>query len=139
MRQRQPVRTRILLPLSADQENTCETVNAPDALASQLFVRGWRGALQEPTAVQAAYRHLAAWLDSPKLEDDQVLPLVAQVLRGYVGQEGPSSLLVGSSDSSDLGRARRAQLFAQLISEVAASSGPSGVARSGGDCAVVTA
>ncbi|MFD4711934.1 hypothetical protein ACFWN5_20005 [Streptomyces sp. NPDC058430] len=129
----------ILLPLPADQENTGETVNAPDALASQLFVRGWRAALQEPTAAPAAYRHLAAWLDSPKLEDDQVLPLAAQVLRGYVGQEGPSSLLVGSPDSSGLGRARRAQLFAQLISEVAASSGPSAVARSGGDGAVVTA
>ncbi|MFF1263558.1 hypothetical protein ACFVZT_43010 [Streptomyces sp. NPDC058321] len=123
----------ILLPLPADQENTGATVNAPDALASQLFVRGWRAALQEPTAVQAAYQHLAAWLDSPKLEDDQILPLAAQVLRGYVGQEGPSNLLVGSPDSSDLGRARRAQLFAQLISEVASPSGPGAMALSGGD------
>jgi hypothetical protein len=129
----------ILLPLPADQEHTGEAVDAPDVLAGQLFVRGWRAALQEPTAAQAAYRHLAAWLDSPKLQDDQVLPLVAQVLRGYLGQEGPSGLLVGSPDSSELGRTRRAQLFAQLISEVASPASPSAVARSGGDGAAVTA
>ncbi|MEU7061302.1 hypothetical protein [Streptomyces sp. NPDC046197] len=129
----------ILLPLPANQESTGEAVDASDVLAGQLFVRGWRAALQEPTAAQAAYRHLAAWLDSPKLQDDQVLPLAAQVLRGYLGQEGPSGLLVGSPDSSELGRARRAQLFAQLISEVASPASPGAMARSGGDGAAVTA
>ncbi|MFH8993099.1 hypothetical protein [Streptomyces sp. NPDC017940] len=129
----------ILLPLPANQESNGEALEAPDVLAGQLFVRGWRAALQEPTAAQAAYQHLAAWLDSPKLQDDQVLPLAAQVLRGYLGQEGPSGLLVGSPDSSDLGRARRARLFAQLISEVASPASPSVRARSGGDGATVTA
>ncbi|MFB8183387.1 hypothetical protein ACFC8N_46980 [Streptomyces sp. NPDC055966] len=129
----------ILLPLPADQESTGEAVNTPDVLSGQLFVRGWRAALQEPTAAQTAYRHLAAWLDSPKLQDDQVLPLAAQVLRGCLGQEGPSGLLVGSPDSSDLGRARRAQLFAQLISEVTSPASPSAVPRSGGDGTAMTA
>ncbi|WP_046497398.1 hypothetical protein [Streptomyces odonnellii] len=129
----------VLLPLPADQESTGEAVDAPDVLAGQLFVRGWRAALQEPTAAQAAYRHLAAWLDSPKLEDPQVLPLAAQVMRGYVGQEGPSGLLVGSPDSSELGRARRAQLLTQLISEAASPADPSAVAPSGGNGAAVTA
>ncbi|GGV28173.1 hypothetical protein GCM10010260_80740 [Streptomyces filipinensis] len=129
----------ILLPLPASQESTGEAVDAPNVLADQLFVRGWRAALQEPTTAQAAYRHLAAWLDSPELQDDQVLPLVAQVLRGYLGQEGPSGLLVGSPDSSELGRARRAQLFARLISEVASPASPTAMPRSGGDGAAVTA
>ncbi|MFF3350645.1 hypothetical protein [Streptomyces sp. NPDC002779] len=129
----------VLLPLPANRKSTGEVVDAPNALAGHLFVRGWHATLLEPTAAQAAYRHLAAWLDSPKLQDDQVLPLAAQVLRGYVGQEGPSGLLVGSPDSSDLGRARRARLFAQLISEVASPIGPSALARSGGDGAAVTA
>jgi hypothetical protein len=129
----------ILLPLPTPQEHTSEAVDAPDVPAGQLFVRGWRAALQEPTAARAAYRDLAAWLDSPKLQDEQVLPLAAQVLRGYVGQEGPSGLLVGSPDSSDLGRARRAQLLAQLLSEVASPASASGMARSGGESAAVTA
>ncbi|MEU3862502.1 hypothetical protein AB0F03_35090 [Streptomyces sp. NPDC028722] len=127
----------ILLPLPANQESTGEAVDAPNVLADQLFVRGWRAALQEPTTAQSAYRHLAAWLDSPALQDDQVLPLAAQVLRDYLGQEGPSGLLVGSPDSSDLGRDRRAQLFAQLISEVASPASPTAMAQSGG--AAVTA
>ncbi|MEU1661551.1 hypothetical protein ABZ527_36505 [Streptomyces griseofuscus] len=129
----------ILLPLPADQESAGEGVGASGVLAGRLFVRGWRAALQEPTAAQAAYRHLAAWLDSPKLQDEQVLLLVAQVLRGSVGQEGPSGLLVGSPDSSDLGRARRAQLLAQLISEAASPAGHGALARSSGDGATVTA
>lgn len=127
------------LPLPAHQESTGEAVDAHDVLASQLFARGWRAALQEPTAAQAAYRQLAAWLDSPKLQDDQVLPLAAQVLRGYLGQEGPSGLLVGSPDSSDLGRERRTRLLAQLITEIASTANPSAMARSGGDGAAVTA
>ncbi|MFB7575723.1 hypothetical protein [Streptomyces sp. NPDC056165] len=129
----------ILLPLPANQESTGEAVDAPDVLAGQLFVRGWRATLQEPTAAQAAYQHLAAWLDSPKLEDDQVLPLAAQVLRGHLGQAGPADLLVGSRGSSDLGRVRRVRLFDQLISEVASLTGPSATVRSVGDGAPVTA
>ncbi|SHN34415.1 hypothetical protein [Actinacidiphila paucisporea] len=129
----------ILLPLPTNQERSREAVDAPDVLAGQLFVRGWRAALQEPTTAQAAYRDLASWLDSPQLQDDQVLPLAAQVLRGNLGQEGPSGLLVGSPDSSDLGRARRAQLLAQLLSDVASAASASGMARPGGERAAVTA
>ncbi|MFF3459692.1 hypothetical protein ACFYXH_36435 [Streptomyces sp. NPDC002730] len=124
-----------LLPLPAPQESADE---APDALAGQLFVRGWRAALREPTAAQEAHRHLAAWLDSSKLEDDQVLPLTAEVLRGYLGQAGAADLLVGSPGSSDLGRVRRKKVLDQLISEVASPGSPSTAVQSG-DGAPVTA
>lgn len=125
-----------LLPLPAAQESAGE---APDVLAGQLFVRGWRAALLEPAAAEAAHRHLAAWLDSSKLEDDQVLPLAAEVLRGYLGRAGAADLLVGSSGSSGLGRARRAKLLDQLISEAAFSSSSNAAGQSGGDGTPVTA
>ncbi|MGW2785936.1 hypothetical protein ACWC3X_32585 [Streptomyces populi] len=128
-----------LLPLPAAQESTDEAPSAPGVLAGQLFVRGWRAALQQPTTGAEAHRHLAAWLDSPKLDDDQVLPLAAQVLRGYLGQAGPSDLLVGSPGSSDLGRTRRARLLDQLISEVASSQSPGTAMPSGGDSISTTA
>ncbi|WSQ15103.1 hypothetical protein OG604_49520 [Streptomyces sp. NBC_01231] len=108
-----------LLPLPAVQE---PTFDATDALAGELFVRGWRAALREPSTAEAAHSQLAAWLDSPKLSNEQVLPLAAAVLRGHLGQAGAAELLVGSPSSSDLGRARRKRLLDQLIGEQVAST-----------------
>ncbi|MGW7359971.1 hypothetical protein ACWGI0_25905 [Streptomyces sp. NPDC054802] len=80
----------------------------------QLIIRGWRAALLEPATAEEAYDHLAVWLDSPGLSDDQVLPLTAAVLRGHMGREGPAALLV--SHGTDLGTRRR-MLLDQLFSE----------------------
>ncbi|MGW6890347.1 hypothetical protein [Streptomyces chartreusis] len=103
-----------LLELPAGQEPA-------DDAADDLFVRGWRAALREPSTSEAAHAQLAAWLDTPKLSDEQVLPLVASILRGNLGQAGAAELLVGSPDSSPLGRARRKKLLDQLIGEQTAS------------------
>jgi hypothetical protein len=81
----------------------------------QLIIRGWRAAMLEPDTAKAAYEHLAVWLDSPELSDDQVLPVTAEVLRGSIGREGPAALLV--SHGTDLGRTRRRTLLDQLFSE----------------------
>ncbi|MEU4097909.1 hypothetical protein [Streptomyces sp. NPDC026673] len=94
-----------------------------DTLTHELFVQGWRAAHMETTTTQAAHDRLAAWLDSPHLSDDQVLPLAVAVLRGRLGQQGAAELLVGSSSSSDLGRARRKMLFNRLISDQTTSHG----------------
>ncbi|WP_411139323.1 hypothetical protein [Streptomyces sp. C10] len=107
-----------LLPLPVARETTDDSI---DALAGQLLVRGWRAALVEPAAARAAHDQLAACLDSPSLSDEQVLPLAVEVLRGHLGQEGAAELLVGSADSSSVGRTRRRRLLDQLISEEAAS------------------
>ncbi|WP_405593830.1 hypothetical protein OG741_37680 [Streptomyces sp. NBC_01410] len=97
-----------------------ETASASDEAAiAQFFVRGWRAALLEPATGERAYAHLAAWLDSPELSDNQVLPLAAAVLRGSIGREGPAALLV--SHGTDLGRTRRRTLLDQLFSEQSAS------------------
>jgi len=108
------ITSETLLPLPAAQEDADD---ATDTSAGQLFVRGWRAALLEPSAAKTAHGHLAAWLDSPRLPDDQVLPLATAVLRGCLGQAGTAELLVGSPESSDLGRVRRKRLLDQLISE----------------------
>ncbi|WP_129837911.1 hypothetical protein [Streptomyces sp. RFCAC02] len=102
-----------LLPLPETQESVDDEV-APQS--PHLFARGWRAALREPSTTDAAHNRLAAWLDSSKLTDEQVLPMAATVLRGHIGQAGAAVLLVGSSGSSDLGRARRLKLVDMLIS-----------------------
>jgi hypothetical protein len=89
----------------------------PSTVSGQLCIRGWRAVLQEPTTAETAHTRLAAWLDSPDLPDEEVLPLATAVLHGYVGQVGPAALLVGSSSSSDLGRARRRRLLDHLLAE----------------------
>ncbi|MEU9117269.1 hypothetical protein AB0D04_37350 [Streptomyces sp. NPDC048483] len=105
-----------LLPLPIAQEPADDSI---DALAGQLFTSGWRAALIEPDTAERAYAQLAAWLDSPVLSDDQVLPLTAEILRGSIGREGPAALLV--SHGTDLGRTRRRTLLDQLLSEQSAS------------------
>ncbi|MEV0374672.1 hypothetical protein AB0I10_33640 [Streptomyces sp. NPDC050636] len=107
-----------LLPLPVARETADDSI---DALAGQLLVRGWRAALLEPTAAKAAHDQLAACLDSPRLSDEQVLPLAVAVLRGHLGQEGAAEVLVGSADSSSVGRTRRRRLLDELISEQAPS------------------
>ncbi|MFJ9718539.1 hypothetical protein ACIRPQ_21805 [Streptomyces sp. NPDC101213] len=105
-----------------------------DELASKLFVQGWRAALQEPLENRAARDHLAAWLDSSELSDNQVLPLAAAVLHDQLGKAGTAELLVGSPDSTDLGRTRRKRLIDQLIAQQTASPTESGPASyPGGD------
>ncbi|MFJ8755323.1 hypothetical protein ACIREO_39355 [Streptomyces sp. NPDC102441] len=104
----------VLLPMPVTPEEV-ESSSVP--LPDQLFIRGWRAALGEPATAGLAHDHLAAWLDSLKLDDDQVLPLAAAVLRGHLGHEGAATLLVGSASSSDVGRSRRRLLLDQLISE----------------------
>ncbi|MFF3691080.1 hypothetical protein [Streptomyces sp. NPDC002187] len=97
-----------------------ETASSSDKTSlAQYFIRGWRAALLERATAERAYAHLAAWLDSPELSDDQVLPLTAAVLRGRIGREGPAALLVGHG--TDLGRTRRRTLLDQLFSEQSAS------------------
>ncbi|MEW1926769.1 hypothetical protein [Streptomyces sp. NPDC088360] len=103
-----------LLPLPVVEKAADGSAGAP---VGELFVRGWRAALLEPTAAETAHVNLAAWLDSPHLADDQVLSLAAAVLRGIIGREGTAKLLVGNPDSSEVGRARRRLLLDQLISE----------------------
>lgn len=103
-----------LLPLPAGQEPADDAADSPPG---DLFVRGWRATLREPSTSEAAHAQLAAWLDTPKLSDEQVLPLVAAVLRGNLGQAGAAELLVGSPNSSPLGRTRRKRLLDQLIGE----------------------
>ncbi|MEV8597613.1 hypothetical protein [Streptomyces sp. NPDC052012] len=120
------ITSEALLPLPAAQEDDDA---AADASAAELFVRGWRAALLEPSAAKTAHSHLAAWLDSSRLSDDQVLPLATAVLRGCIGQAGTAELLVGSPASSDLGRVRRRRLLDQLILEQVRSHrepGPAG-------------
>ncbi|MGW4759413.1 hypothetical protein [Streptomyces chartreusis] len=107
-----------LMPLPAAQEPADDPA---DTMAGDLFVRGWRAALQSPATSEVSHAQLAAWLDSPKLSDEQVLPLAATVLRGHLGRAGAAELLVGSPGSSDLGRARRKKLLDQLIGEQAAA------------------
>ncbi|WP_318218765.1 hypothetical protein [Streptomyces sp. SCL15-6] len=111
----------IHLLLPGEQESADDLRARP---TGQLFVRGWRAALQEPAIAEAAHARLASWLDSPALPDQQVLPLAGEVLRGYIGQAGAAAVLVGSSSSSDVGRSRRRRLLDQLILEHAAT--PSG-------------
>ncbi|MGC5040028.1 hypothetical protein ACPXCS_32270 [Streptomyces sp. DT190] len=125
-----------LLPVLAARE-TGE--DAADTLAGELFVRGWRAALQDPNAAGTAHARLAAWLDSPRLSDDQVLPLAAAVLHGHLGQRGAAELLVGSSGSSDLGRMRRRLLLDLLISQQTASPAEPGSAAEPGNDGIVTA
>ncbi|GAA3185317.1 hypothetical protein GCM10010451_38170 [Streptomyces virens] len=103
------------LPLPAQQE-PADSAAAP---ADDLFVRGWRAALNDPSTSTRAHTQLAAWLDSASLSDDQVLPLAAAVLRGRLDQAGAAELLVGSSSSSGLGRTRRKKLLDLLIGEQA--------------------
>ncbi|MGW8569779.1 hypothetical protein [Streptomyces niveus] len=103
-----------LLPLPAAGETAEDT---GDTLTGGLFVRGWRAALQEPAAAATAHARLGAWLDSPRLSDGQVLPLAAAVLHGRLGQQGAAELVVGSCDSSDLGRTRRKLLVDLLIAD----------------------
>ncbi|MEV7863724.1 hypothetical protein AB0O86_34270 [Streptomyces hirsutus] len=103
-----------LLPLPAGQEAADDAVGAP---ADDLFARGWRAALRESSTCQAAHAQLAAWLDTPKLSDEQVLPLVASIMRGNLSQAGAAELLVGSPNTSALGRTRRKRLLDQLIGE----------------------
>ncbi|WP_233221398.1 hypothetical protein [Streptomyces carminius] len=111
-----------LLPLLVVGETPDDSASA---LGRQLFVRGWRAALLEPDVAEAALTSLAAWLDSSMLPDDTVLPVVAAVIRGHLGQQGVARLLVGSSDSTGLGRARRHKLVDQLIDTQSAP--PSGL------------
>ncbi|MFE9112288.1 hypothetical protein ACFYN9_22095 [Streptomyces collinus] len=106
------------LPLPAAGEAVDDVT---DALAGELFVRGWRAALQDPAAAETAHARLAAWLDSPRLPDDQVLSLAAAVLHGHLGQRGAAELLVGSSGTCDVGRMRRRMLLDLLISQQTAS------------------
>jgi hypothetical protein len=103
--------------------------DSASALARELFVRGWRAALLEPAVTEAALTSLAAWLDSSGLPDDTVLPVVAAVVRGHLGQKGVARLLVGSSGSTELGRARRRQLVDQLIYTQAAPPAEFGTGR----------
>ncbi|QDN83297.1 hypothetical protein FNV64_02050 [Streptomyces sp. S1A1-7] len=105
------------LPLSPAQDSAA---SPNDTLTTHLFVRGWRTALLEPTTTVGAHESLAAWLDSPQLADEQVLRLAAAALRGHVGKQGASALLVGTPHSSELGLVRRRTLLDQLISEQAA-------------------
>ncbi|UED88141.1 hypothetical protein [Streptomyces profundus] len=102
-----------LLPLPENPEGADDE---EDAQTPDLFARGWRAALREPSTADAAHDRLAAWLDSSKLTDEQVLPMAATVLRGHIGQAGAAGLLVGSSGSSELGRARRLKLLDLLVS-----------------------
>ncbi|MFB6755727.1 hypothetical protein ACFCX6_32975 [Streptomyces sp. NPDC056353] len=112
----------VLLPPPDEQESPG---SLPTTLLGQLFVRGWRAVLQEATLAESAHTRLASWLDSSQLSDEVVLPLAAEVLRGYIGQVGAAALLVGSSTSSGVGRSRRRQLLDQLILEhVESPSGP---------------
>ncbi|WP_329027135.1 hypothetical protein [Streptomyces sp. NBC_00690] len=105
-----------LFPLPASEETSGTSTNTP---AEHLFTRGWRAALLEPATADAAHDRLSAWLDSPKLSDDQVLPLAAAVLRGRLGRPRAAELLVGSSASTGLGQDRRRALLDQLLSEQA--------------------
>nr|WP_143657487.1 hypothetical protein [Streptomyces sp. alain-838] len=104
----------VLLPLPGEQDSP---EGHPSTLLGQLFVRGWRAALQETALAETAHMRLASWLDSSQLSDEAVLPLATEVLRGYLGQVGAAALLVGSSTSSGVGRSRRRQLLDQLILE----------------------
>ncbi|MFH8470634.1 hypothetical protein [Streptomyces sp. NPDC017991] len=103
-----------LFPLPTQQE---PADHEGDVRTGDLFVRGWRAALREATTTVAAHRQLAAWLDTAKLSDEQVLPVVAAVLRGNLHQAGAAELLVGSPDTSPLGRTRRKKLLDQLLTE----------------------
>lgn len=103
-----------LLPLPSEPELADDTAGIP---VHDLFVRGWRAALREPTTSQAAHAQLGCWLDTPKLSDEQVLPLITSILRGHLNHAGAAELLVGSPDSSGLGRTRRKRLLDQLIAE----------------------
>ncbi|MFD6279483.1 hypothetical protein ACFWFI_28540 [Streptomyces sp. NPDC060209] len=90
-------------------------------LAGELCIRGWQVLLQESATAEAAHIRLAAWLDSPELPDEEILPLATAVLRGCAGQVGPAALLVGSSSSSDLGRSRRRRLLDEILTDHTAS------------------
>ncbi|MCP9956071.1 MULTISPECIES: hypothetical protein [Streptomyces] len=86
-------------------------------LIDQLFIRGWRAALEEPSTAAEAHARLAEWLDSPALPDTLLMPITAAVLRGHLHEAGAASILVGTSSTSDLGRTRRRKLFRRLIDE----------------------
>ncbi|MFD4231403.1 hypothetical protein [Streptomyces sp. NPDC058545] len=116
-----------LLPLPTAQEPTDD---AADTLVGQLFVRGWRAALVEPSTAADAHVHLAAWLDSPELSDELVVPMAAAVLRAHLHEVRAAELLVGSPSVSDLGRMRRKRLLGQLIDEQSPAASTSDV---GGD------
>lgn len=108
------------LPATADDDNEA----AAEAHTEQLVVRGWRAALAEPHTAEAAHQHLAAWLDSPHLSDEQVLPLATTVLHGLVGEHAASKVLVGSPDTPDRGRTRRQKLLDRLVCPPAAPAEP---------------
>ncbi|MFG2351510.1 hypothetical protein [Streptomyces phaeochromogenes] len=113
------------LPLPPAQDSSTSTA---DALITRLIVRGWRTALLDPAMADTAHQQLAAWLDSPQLADEQVLRLAAAALRGHVGKQGTSALLVGTADSGELGLARRRTLLDQLITEQATAPAQSDTA-----------
>jgi hypothetical protein len=108
------ISSETLLPLPTPQE---PAEDEDGVQSGDLFVRGWRAALRETSSTAAAHTQLAAWLDTPKLSDEQVLPVVAAVLRGNLSQAGAAEILVGSPSTSPLGRARRKELLDQLLAE----------------------
>ncbi|TXL88060.1 hypothetical protein [Streptomyces sp. IB2014 016-6] len=61
------------------------------------------------------------------MSDGQVLPRAAAVLYGRLGQQGAAELLVGSSDSSDLGRTPRRLVVDLLIAEQTLSPAEQGL------------
>ncbi|MFE3582683.1 hypothetical protein [Streptomyces vinaceus] len=98
--------------------STHETADDPTAgLTDQLFVRGWRAALEEASTAAAAHNRLADWLDSPALPDTLLMPIAAAVLRGRLHGEGAAGIMLGTSSTPDLGRTRRKTLLHRLIDE----------------------
>ncbi|MFF4323290.1 hypothetical protein [Streptomyces sp. NPDC001568] len=95
-----------------------EPADDPTAdMTDQLFVRGWRAALEEPSTAAAAHTRLADWLNSPALPDTLLMPIAEAVLSGRLHGVGAADLLVGTSSTPDLGRTRRKTLFHRLIDE----------------------
>ncbi|MFZ4302276.1 hypothetical protein ACOZE3_30755 [Streptomyces cinereoruber] len=98
------------LPLTPVQESVSD---ATDDLTDQLFIRGWRAALEEPATALEAHTRLADWLDSPALPDSRIMPIAAAVLRRRPYEARAADLLLSST--SELGRARRKALFHSLL------------------------
>jgi hypothetical protein len=85
-------------------------------LSSQMFIRGWIAACQHQPTADRALASLAAWLDSPKFPDRQVVDIASAVLAGRAGDAAVANLLVGRGVPTEVGRRRRTQLLQHLMS-----------------------
>ncbi|MFI1734068.1 hypothetical protein ACH40E_33620 [Streptomyces acidicola] len=84
-------------------------------LENQLFVRGWRATWRHEPTADEALASLVAWLESPAVPEDHAVDIAVAVLSGRLRDARVSELLVGQSDPTGPGRARRIAVLSRLL------------------------